>query len=90
MANMAGRKKLDRTSLHARVDPATPDKLREIAEKMGYKYSDEGSIGQLFDAIARGQVILLHHNFSLKLVDKYGLMSYNIKCEGDEIPHAEP
>ncbi|NJL62563.1 MAG: hypothetical protein HC903_12990 [Methylacidiphilales bacterium] len=59
---MAGRKKLNRTSLHARVSPDTPDKLKEIAEKMGFTYSDDGSIGQLFDAIASGKIILISSN----------------------------
>lgn len=80
---MAGRKKLDRISLHARVDPKTPDKLREIAEKLGYTYSDEGSIGQLFDAIASGKILLLHHRFSIKLVDANQLLTYSIEC-GEE------
>jgi hypothetical protein len=87
---MTGRKKLDRTSLHARVDPETPQNLRMIAEKLGYKYSDEGSIGQLFDAIAQGKIILLHQDFSAKLVDAYGAIEYKIKCEGQKIPHTEP
>lgn len=56
---MAGRKKLDRTSIHARVAPQTADKLKEIAEKLGYIYDDEGSTGQLLDAIAQGKVILI-------------------------------
>lgn len=80
---MAGRKKLDRTSLHARVAPDTPDKLREIAESLGYTYSDDGSIGKLFDAIASGKILLLRQNFSLKLVDGNRELSYNIIC-GEE------
>jgi hypothetical protein len=64
--DMAGRKKLNRTNLHARVAPETPDKLREIAGKMGYIYSDDGSIGQLFDAIALGEVILISTKKNIK------------------------
>jgi len=56
---MAGRKKLDRTSIHARVDPRTVDKLKEIAQKLGYIYDGEGSTGQLLDAIASGELILI-------------------------------
>ena len=56
---MAGRKKLDRTSMHTRVAPSTPDKLKEIAQKLGYLYDSEGSTGQLLDAIANGDVILI-------------------------------
>ncbi len=33
---MAGRKKQNRTSLHARVGTETPSKIKEIAEKLGY------------------------------------------------------
>jgi hypothetical protein len=50
---MAGRKKLDRTNLHARVAPETGDKLKEIAQALGYIHGDEGSTGQLLDAIAK-------------------------------------
>ena len=49
---MAGRKKLDRVSLHARVAPGTGDKLKEVAHKLGYIYNHEGSTGQLLDAIS--------------------------------------
>lgn len=56
---MAGRKKLDRTNIHARVDPKTADKLKEIAQKLGYIYDGEGSTGQLLDAIAQGDLILI-------------------------------
>jgi len=56
---MAGRKKQDRTSLHARVGTETPEKIKEIAEKLGYLYDGEGSPGQLLDAIASGKVILI-------------------------------
>lgn len=56
---MAGRKKLDRVSLHARVAPGTGDKLKEVAYKLGYSYNNEGSTGQLLDAIASGELILI-------------------------------
>jgi hypothetical protein len=56
---MAGRKKLDRTNLHARVAPYTGDKLKEIAYVLGYVHGGEGSTGQLLDAIAEGNLILI-------------------------------
>ncbi|MEC4816338.1 MAG: hypothetical protein SAK29_24180 [Scytonema sp. PMC 1069.18] len=56
---MAGRKKLDRTNLHARVALGTADKLKEIAYKLGYIYDNDGSCGQLLDAIASGEIILI-------------------------------
>lgn len=56
---MAGRKKLDRTNLHARVAPYTGDKLKEIAYILGYIHGGEGSTGQLLDAIADGDLILI-------------------------------
>lgn len=60
--DMVGRKKLDRDSLHARVAPRTADKLKEIAYKLGYVYNNEGSTGQLLDAIAHGEIILISAN----------------------------
>lgn len=53
-----GRKKLDRSYIHVRVSPATPDKLKQIALLMGFTYADEGSIGQLLDAIAEAKIDL--------------------------------
>lgn len=63
---MAGRKKLDRTNIHARVDPGTAEKLKEIAQKLGYIYDTEGSTGQLLDAIANGELILISTKTSTK------------------------
>ncbi|MGB3650792.1 MAG: hypothetical protein WBA41_06210 [Rivularia sp. (in: cyanobacteria)] len=56
---MTGRKKLDRVSLHARVERGTVEKIKEVAHKLGYTYNDEGSTGQLLDAIANGELILI-------------------------------
>ena len=56
---MVGRKKLDSVSLHARVERGTVDKLKEVAQVLGYIYNDEGSTGQLLDAIASGELILI-------------------------------
>jgi DNA invertase Pin-like site-specific DNA recombinase len=68
---MAGRKKLDRTNLHARVAQGTGEKLKEIAQNLGYVYDDEGSTGQLLDALAKliedianGEIILILSNKS--------------------------
>ncbi|MBW4642457.1 MAG: hypothetical protein KME23_05510 [Goleter apudmare HA4340-LM2] len=56
---MAGRRKLDRTNLHARVGEGTAEKLKEIAKGFGYVYDDEGSTGKMLDAIAEGKLILI-------------------------------
>lgn len=56
---MVGRKKLDRTNLHARVAPGTGEKLKEIAQALDYTHGGEGSTGQLLDAIADGELILI-------------------------------
>lgn len=65
---MAGRKKLNRENLHARVAPETATRLKEIAYKLGYVYNNEGSTGQLLDAIATGEVILTQ----IKILSKSG------------------
>jgi hypothetical protein len=64
---MVGRKKLDRTNLHARVASQTGDKLKEIASILGYVHAGEGSTGQLLDAIAEGKLILIATTKSTKL-----------------------
>lgn len=56
---MPRKKKLDRTNLHARVAEGTPEKLKEIAQAFGLTYDNEGSTGQLLDAIAQGKLILI-------------------------------
>lgn len=54
-----GRKKLnDRTSLYARVGTQTADAIKEIAKQLGYIHANEGSTGQLLDAIASGELSL--------------------------------
>jgi len=63
---MAGRKKLDRTNLHARVGQDTSEKLKQIAFMLCYVYDGEGSTGQLLDAIANGDLILMTSNKSSK------------------------
>lgn len=63
---MAGRKKLDRTNLHARVAPQTGEKLKEIAYLLGYTHAGSGSTGQLLDAIASGELILIATTKSVK------------------------
>jgi hypothetical protein len=54
---MAGRKRLNRSSLQARVNPDTPNKLKAMAEELGFTYTastgkTEGSTGKLLDAIS--------------------------------------
>jgi hypothetical protein len=56
---MVGKKKLDRVSFHARVEQGTGDRLKEIAQLLGYVYNDEDSTGQLLDAIASGELTLI-------------------------------
>jgi len=53
-----GRKPENRTQFSARVDVQTPDKIKEMAAKLGYTYAGEGSPGAFLDAIASGDVIL--------------------------------
>lgn len=66
-----GRKKLDRDSLHARVAPDTSDRLKQIAFNLGFVYGDEGSTGQLLDAIASGEVVLISARNFAKVVNTY-------------------
>lgn len=55
---MVGRKKLNRTSLHARVNPQTINSLKDMAKELGLIYTNnagqiEGSTGKLLDVIAK-------------------------------------
>ncbi len=52
------RDKRERTNLHARVAIETAEKVKQIAFNLGYIHGGEGSIGQLLDAIADGEIKL--------------------------------
>lgn len=56
---MARHKKPDRIRMLARVDVNTPERLKAIAQALGYLYDKEGSTGQLLDAIATGEVLIV-------------------------------
>lgn len=53
------RPKLNKTRILARVERDTPSKIKNIAEALGYIYDSEGSTGQLLDAIAKGEILLV-------------------------------
>jgi hypothetical protein len=59
MGKGRGRKPLDRTSFHVRVDPQTPSVLNDKARKLGYIYGSGGATGELLDAIAKEKLILV-------------------------------
>jgi hypothetical protein len=66
LSAMAGRKKLNRALFGARVAEETPEKIKEIAIQLGYLYNGEGSPGQLLDAIASGDIILIQRAHASK------------------------
>ncbi|MBW4667695.1 MAG: hypothetical protein KME60_09715 [Cyanomargarita calcarea GSE-NOS-MK-12-04C] len=80
------RQKLNRASLHARVDSQTSEALKRIAYKLGYIYDTEGSIGQLLDAIASQEQVLMPQCLYFKAVDALTEMRDNIKCGEENQP----
>ena len=54
-----GRKPEDRTKMLLRVNSNTPKIMKTMAESFGYFYNGEGSTGQLLDAIANGDILLV-------------------------------
>jgi hypothetical protein len=46
-----GRPKLNRTVLQARVNPDTPEKLKQMALELGFQWGTEGNTGAFLDAI---------------------------------------
>lgn len=60
-----GRKKLNRIKVQVRINEGTHEKIKEISKKLGYTYSEEGAIGQMLDAIADGELILIQR----KIID---------------------
>lgn len=67
---MAGRKKLERKQMQARVAEDTPNKLHEIAAAMGYVYGNGASIGSFLDAIAQRKLVVIPEEVWKKLVNK--------------------
>lgn len=67
---MAGRKRLDRKQMQARVAEETPDKLHEIAAAMGYIYGSGASIGNFLDAIADRKLVVIPEEVWKKLISK--------------------
>lgn len=59
MERRRGRKPLDKTALHARVEHTTPTALREQAMKLGYTYGNSGATGEMLDAIAEGRLVVV-------------------------------
>jgi hypothetical protein len=49
-----------------RVKPATLERLRELAIKTGYTYGDGAALGELLDAIAEINPIILAELIKLK------------------------
>jgi hypothetical protein len=56
-----GRPKLNRTVLQARVDSDTPEKLKQMALKLGFQWGDEGNTGAFLDAIANLSTAKIKH-----------------------------
>ncbi len=54
-----GRLKANRVQKHFRVDANTPEKLDRLAIQLGYVYGRGGALGELLDAIANEEIILV-------------------------------
>ena len=67
---MAGRKKLARKQMQARVAEDTPEKLHEIAASLGYIYGSGASIGSFLDVIAAKQLVVIPEKTWKKLFSK--------------------
>lgn len=80
------RQKLDRTNLHARVNPNTPEQLKKIAYSLGYIYDNEGSTGQLLDAIASNSHVMIPRSLYFKLVYALKEIEDNIYCGKENQP----
>ena len=70
ISTMAGRKKLTRRQMQARVSQETPGNLHEKAAAMGYIHGSGGSIGQFIDAIADDALVVIPKQVWQELVSK--------------------
>ncbi len=76
---MAGRKKLTRRQMQARVSQETPGKLHEKAASMGYIHGSGGSIGQFLDAIANDALVVIPREVWQELISKQQKRLTNFK-----------
>ncbi len=53
------RKKLNKVSAHFRIDEETPSELSRIAVTLGYIYGSGGAVGEMLDAIASGELLII-------------------------------
>jgi hypothetical protein len=53
------RVKANRVQKHFRVDANTPEKLNRLAIQLGYVYGKGRALGELLDAIANEEVIVV-------------------------------
>jgi hypothetical protein len=65
-----GRPKLNRTVLQARVDPNTPEKLKQMALELGFQWGAEGNTGAFLDAIANLSTAKIKHLIEPQSVSK--------------------
>jgi hypothetical protein len=54
------RKKLDKVQSHWRVKKDSVEVLSQIAKALGYEYDDRGAVGEMLDAIADGEILLVN------------------------------
>jgi len=54
-----GRNKLNKANAHYRVKLETMDLLNKMAIALGYKHGSGGAVGEMLDAIADGNIILV-------------------------------
>lgn len=54
-----GRIALNKVKMGPRVNADTPDKIKEVAATLGYTFGGDGAVGELLDAIASGDIILI-------------------------------
>lgn len=71
---MAGRKKLTRKQMQARVSQETPNRLHEKAAALGYIHGSGGSIGQFLDAIADDTLVVIPKETWQKIILKHSKM----------------
>lgn len=82
ISTMAGRKKLTRKQMQARVSQETPNRLHEKAAAFGYLHGSGGSIGQFLDAIADDTLVVIPREVWQKILSKPGKVIDKVDIEG--------
>lgn len=62
--------KKNHVNAHYRVSPETKQTLSDLARQLGYEYGKGGAVGEMLEAIAKGEILLVPRRKPEKVSDR--------------------